>query len=385
VVVAAEKYIHLTNLAVSSALDPDRWQLFLDELGQALGTRICTQLIGYDELSKAAPLAYSSGYDPQILDLYESHYADRNPFAANFSKCAVGDVISTYQLCPPDTLKKTQFYADLLAPLEDITGGGGSMLACDADRMFLIGGNMRSRDRDKYEPDWLRLCSGLAPVIRQSLEINRTISGLSFEKWAAEQHLLGSGTAVFVVDSDMTIHFACDEAQSMLAAGTLVGNGVNRRLAFRSGELQREFAAFTRFQSKGGHNVFKNWRLDDENSQRWTCRTVAVRLADLDRTPFGAFMDKSISAVLVALKPDKNRVSFKDHVQQVLGLSQAETLTVLKLGDGLTPAEIAHDRQVSVHTARNQIKSALSKTGSRRQSDLVRRVEQLRLQAPWQV
>ncbi|MCK7611684.1 helix-turn-helix transcriptional regulator [Roseibium sediminicola] len=382
-VVAAEKYIHLTNLAVSAALDPDRWQVFLDELGQALGTRVCTQLIGYDQLTRAAPLAYSSGYDPDILELYEKHYADKNPFAANFSKCAVGEVISTFQLCPPDALKKTEFYADLLAPLEDITGGGGAMLAYDADRMFLIGGNMRARDRDKYEDDWLSLCVGLTPVIRQSLEVNRTISGLSFEKWAAEQHFLGTGTAIFVVDPDMSIHYACAEAQLLLDRGTLVRNGFDRRLEFRSETIQQEFSAFTRFQSRGEHDIFKNWRFSDQDGQQWTCRTLALRLADLDRTPFGIFMDKSISAVLVALKPERNRVSFGDHVQRVLGLSQAEAATVLRLGDGLTPAEIAKDRQISVHTARNQIKSALSKTGSRRQSDLVRKVEQLRLQTEW--
>lgn len=381
-VVSAEKFIHLTNLAVSAALEPDQWQVFLDELGQSLGTRVCTQLIGYDQLSAAAPLAYSSGYDPHLLALYEREYADKNPFAANFSKCAVGEVISTHQLCPPEALKKTRFYADLLEPLEDITAGGGAMLACDAQRMFLIGGNMRARDRDRYELDWLTLCNGLAPVIRQSLEVNRTISGLSFEKWAAEQHLLGSGTAIFVVDADLTIHYACAVGEALLAGGTPVGDGRNRRLEFRSGDLQREFASFTRFQSRGEHSVFRNWRLEDETGQQWTCRTLGVRLADLDRTPFGIFLDKSISAVLVALKPEQNRLSFGEHVQKVLGLSHAETVTVLRLADGLTPAEIALERQISVHTARNQIKSALSKTGCRRQSDLVRRVEQLRLQGP---
>jgi len=382
-VVAAEKYIHLSNLAVASALDPSRWQVFLDELGGVLGTRVCTQLIGYDQLTRSAPLAFSSGYDPDILELYVSHYADKNPFAENFAKCAVGDVISTEQLCPPDTLKRTQFYADLLAPSEDITGGGGAMLAYDADRMFLIGGNMRARDRDRFEADWLQLCNTLAPVIRQSLDINRTISGLSFEKWAAEQHLLGSGTAVFVVDPALTIHYACPVAEALLATGTLVGDGAHRRLCFRSEELQGEFRAFSRFQTRGDQTIFKNWQLSDDDGQAWTCRTMGVRLADLDRTPFGVFMDKSISAVLVALKPDANSVSLQDQVQSLLGLSKAETATILKLRDGLTPAEIAEERQISVHTARNQIKAALAKTGCRRQSDLVRKVEQVHQQMVW--
>ena len=382
-VVAAEKYIHLTNLAVASAMDPGKWQHFLDELGQVLGTRICTQLIGYDQLTKAAPLAYSSGYDPEILKLYETLYADKNPFAANFSKCAIGGSISTNELCDTELLKKTDFYADLLRPMEDLYGGGGSMLAYDADRMFLIGGNLRAKDREKHEHEWLQLCVRLAPVIRQSLEINRTISGLSFEKWAAERHLLGVGTALFVIDPTMLIHFACSEAQKLLSKGTLVGSMINRRLQFRAERAQNQFSEFVRHLTKESPNAFSNLRLTDETGQGWTFRAMGVRLGDLDDTPFGAFLTKSISAILLAVKPDGNKVSFLEALQTALGLSPVEAACALMLSDGQTPAEIAENRQVSVFTVRNQIKSALAKSGCRRQSELVRKVEQLRLQIPF--
>jgi DNA-binding CsgD family transcriptional regulator len=342
-------------------------------------------LIGYDQLTGAAPLAFSSGYDPDIVKLYESNYADKNPYAANFLKCPVGEVVSSEQLCSTKEMKKTPFYADLLAPSEDVIGGGGTMLAADADRMFLIGGNMRAKDRDKYEADWLRLCLTLAPVIRQSLEISRTISGLSFEKWAAGQHLLGPEAAILVVDPTMRVHYACAEAEKLLDKGTLVGGGLRHRIFFRSCQVQREFATFTRLQSRDTHDTFRSWRFADESGQQWTCRTMALRLADLEGSLFGAFLDKSISVVLLALKPETDRVCPLHRVRQMLGLSKAEATTALKLANGLTTAEIAEDRQISVHTVRNQIKAALAKTGCRRQSDLVRRVEQLRQQSAWRI
>jgi DNA-binding CsgD family transcriptional regulator len=379
VAVSAEKYLHLSNLAISAAMDPELWQFFLDELGGALGTQVCTQLIGYDNLTRTAPLAYSAGYDPAILELYWTHYADKNPFAVNFAKCSIGEVVTAHQLCPPESLKKTGFYADLLLPMEDITGGGGSMLAFDADRMFMLGGNMRAKDRDRYEADWLSLCALLAPVIRQSLEINRTISGLSFEKWAANQHLLGNGTAVFVIDSDLRIHYACAEGQEMLDNGTLVGSGFAGRLEFRSQRVQTEFAAFTRFQSSGEHGIFRNWHLQDVAGRSWNCRSIGLRLADLDKAPFGVFMTRPASAVLLAIKQEQNGRSLSAQIQHVFGLSQAEAETVLRLADGATPAEIAGARGVSIHTVRNQVKASLSKTACRRQSDLVRKIEHLRL------
>ena len=379
--VSAEKYLHLSNLAVSAALDPVLWQLFLDELGRALGTQVCTQLIGYDKMTGTAPLAFASGYDPRILELYWTHYADKNPFAANFAMCPVGNVISAHQLCPPEMLKKTGFYADLLHPMEDITGGGGSMLASDTDRMFLIGGNMRAKDRDRHEEDWLKLCAKLTPVIRQSLEISRAISGLSFEKWAAEQLLLGDGTAVFVIDCDLRVHYACAQGQGLLEKGILVGVGLSGRLEFRSQRVQSEFAAFTRFQIKGERGIYRNWRLQDQSGRNWNCRSIGLRLADLDKAPFGMFLTRPSSAVLLAIRPEPDGRSLASQLQQVFGLSHAEAETVLRLADGATPAEIAASRGVSIFTVRNQIKASLSKTACRRQSDLVRKIEHLRLRA----
>ncbi|WP_299812068.1 helix-turn-helix transcriptional regulator [uncultured Roseibium sp.] len=381
--VAAEKYFHLSNIAVAAAMDPDCWQQLLDEMGQAIGTRVCTQLIGFDQLTKAAPLAYASGYDPEFVKLYETHYADKNPFAANFEKCAVGASISADQLCAPERLKKTGFYADIIRPQEDIYGGGGSMLANDSGRMVLIGGNLRAKDRDKYEREWLRLCEALTPVIRQSLEISRTISGLSFEKWAAEHHMLGADTAIFVVDPTMTIHHACDVAQEMLDRGTPVGSGFNRRLKFSSEEDQRQFATLCRLQLKGNQNIFKSWRLTDGRGQGWTCRLMGLRMGELDWSPFAGFLTKSITTILIAIKKDVSQVSIQEMMQTAFGLSQAEAQSALLLADGLTLAEIAQNRQVSIYTVRNQIKAALSKSGCRRQSELVSKTEQMRLQGGW--
>ncbi|MDN3718714.1 helix-turn-helix transcriptional regulator [Roseibium salinum] len=83
--------------------------------------------------------------------------------------------------------------------------------------------------------------------------------------------------------------------------------------------------------------------------------------------------------ILLAIKPEASLATLQLRLQEVLGLSQAEAETSLMLADGRTPAEIAASRQVSLHTVRNQIKAALAKSGCRRQSELVRKIEQIRL------
>lgn len=74
----------------------------------------------------------------------------------------------------------------------------------------------------------------------------------------------------------------------------------------------------------------------------------------------------------------RDELQASDRVAAKLGLSQTEAQIALSLADGQTIAEIAEARRASIHTVRNQVKSALSKTGSRRQAELVALVERLR-------
>ncbi|WP_421982283.1 helix-turn-helix transcriptional regulator [Roseibium sp.] len=377
-VVTSKKIIELSNLAMAAAMDPALWEAFLAAMSGALRTRVCTQLIGYDQMTNAAPLACSSGYDPSILTLYEEHFADKNPYAANFRKCGIGEAITSHELCAPEQLKQTQFYADILHPLEDLCAGGGSMLAYDTSRMFLIGGNMRAKDKEGHEDDWLDLCVALAPAIRQSLEINRMINGLKFEKWASERHLLGAGTALLVVDADWVLHYACPEAQRLLASGSLVRSDMFRRLNFSSRDVHERLKNATGKQTAGNPQRFANIALSDLAGREWICRTIGMRLGDLDQSPFGAFLNGGMAATLLALKPAGCQLSVVEALRKSLSLSHAEAQSVVMLPEGFTPAEVAEQRQVSIHTVRNQIKSALSKSGCRRQSELVQKVEQLR-------
>lgn len=60
------------------------------------------------------------------------------------------------------------------------------------------------------------------------------------------------------------------------------------------------------------------------------------------------------------------------------GLTRSEAEVAVALSAGQIITEIAALRAVSVHTVRNQVKSAMAKTSSRRQADLIRLVEALR-------
>ncbi len=79
--------------------------------------------------------------------------------------------------------------------------------------------------------------------------------------------------------------------------------------------------------------------------------------------------------VLVFLRRLGPRTHFSEPaIAKLLGLTLAEAKVIAALCHGTTVSQYAEQHGVSPHTVRNQIKSALSKSGAKRQAELVRRV-----------
>jgi DNA-binding CsgD family transcriptional regulator len=78
-------------------------------------------------------------------------------------------------------------------------------------------------------------------------------------------------------------------------------------------------------------------------------------------------------AVFIA-DPDQQGHARKEGMQELYGLTSAETELALLLAAGKSLREAAAERSVSLETARSQLKTLFSKTNTRRQSELVRLV-----------
>ena len=63
---------------------------------------------------------------------------------------------------------------------------------------------------------------------------------------------------------------------------------------------------------------------------------------------------------------------------EMFGLTPAEADIVLRLNSGENTRAISDGRNSSIHTVRNQLKSAMVKLGVRRQVDIVRLIESIK-------
>ncbi|MXP26697.1 hypothetical protein GRI39_11690 [Altererythrobacter indicus] len=78
--------------------------------------------------------------------------------------------------------------------------------------------------------------------------------------------------------------------------------------------------------------------------------------------------------LLILAQPDMPKSADPLHLAELFALTQAEGRVAAALLAGSTIKDYADERGIAEGSARNQLKQVLSKTGSRRQTDLIRKM-----------
>lgn len=368
----------LTPLVLSAALDPARWEDFLSELGRLSGG-VRTHLFGYDFDSGTNLGLLGSGYDAFAVKTYGDYYYDKNAWAEGFVNADVGVPVHSEWMCSRERLESTEFYNDWIRPQEDIVGGGGVLLFKEEKRMIALGGNIRRKDVGRLEGPWMDLVADLIPFVRHAFEVNRALAGKEVEKVGAAV-AQNVRTAIFLLGADRRLVHANQRGEAMLASGDCVGLDLLGRLDLADRNASLRLAEAMLRLTSGATAAPLAFPAD--RSAEMICRIAQMDASGTEFAMQGIILGMPCErGVLVTISPSLTQDALLRALCTAHHLTQAEAQVAILLADGRIPAEIADERQASIHTVRNQIKAALSKCGVRRQADLVREVERLR-QAP---
>lgn len=355
----------LVFLIYEAALDLRKWQEALDAIGAAAGG-IHTHMFGFDSAGDVALGNIWSGYDPDFIASYRAYYGNLSPRARGFSSLPLGTIVRAGDLAPPEDYLRSEMYNDWVRPQEDMLGGGGGVLQRGHGRMMVFGGNIRSRDMGRLEDDWLALATLLMPHIRQSITLGRTLgTGLP----------PGTSTAATLLLTDNgALLDANDAALDLMQRGTMLRITPTGRVAFPD---SRAAAALRHGLKAIRHGAPFNAAFTcgrDGTGAVHDCRLVHFMPNEDSAPQVRLGMPLFSPCLLLTVKRRvEDRVAdqaLADHYR----LTNAELAIAGGIADGLSLAELAEQRRVSIHTVRDQVKSALTKTGSRRQSELVRLV-----------
>jgi DNA-binding CsgD family transcriptional regulator len=363
---AGEAVGELIGLAYDAALDAERWPQFLLRLARALGA-VCPGLNVAGPDGDGLGIWFAPEQDPAYLSAYEAYFNRLDLRRPRIQGLAAGSVFVGQRLLDDAELVRSEFYQDFLRP-QGYFHILGAVPLKDEEAMAVLR-VLRPPDAAPFAAAETRLLGLLVPHVERALRVHRQMASARASARAAFDALDRFPTGVVVLDARGRVLAANRKAESLLAAGDgLTQDG--RGLAVRSPAAQAELARLLAHAAR---------RQPVPHGGTMTVPRGAGRAPlELLVTPARGGADPALgerAAVLVFVADREHAVEATPAVvARLLRITPAEARLALAVANGSTLDEAALEFGISPHTARTQVKQAMAKTGSRRQSDLVRLV-----------
>jgi DNA-binding CsgD family transcriptional regulator len=369
--VSIEAFSELLQVLYSAPLQHDQWQSFLTLVSEHTASRNGF-FLSADTRTGLAVLA-QGGKPQEASDVsdYNKKYAPTDPCRDALIRYArksdpVG-VFTDEELLPGEGLVRTDFYREMLARV-NLRHATAVVLALSVRRFDVIS-VWRSPDEGPIADDSKRLLQLLIPHVQTALEIRRVL-GLTEQRLAsAEAMANASPTATFVLTQKGRVRHWNSAAESMIRAGDgfAMSDGY---LAARDGRSNRALAKLLLDVASPAYSLSGSqqprYLSVNRGSGKRPFQVLATPLPETHRVGSNADL------LLLVTDPEKPSNFPDDLLHAIYDLTPSETEVANGLLMGYSLNEIACLRRVSTSTVRQQVKTMLSKTGTNRQSDMVR-------------
>ena len=319
------------------------------------------------KLSEGA-LQTTTGFRQEFLHSYLRIYSREDPWLRHEESLRVpGTVHAGHDLIPESELVKSAFYQQWLKPQGLFRRLSVVLIREQANLCYLA--SLRGPDDPPFGPDEIQLCRSLAPHLRSAVQMRRQLAMLEVERNAALEVLDRLPTAVVL----------CDES----GAPVIVNGAASEILAHNDGLHVRRGKLTTRRQ--GETNALESLiagAADTARGRGDSCggalsvsrasgRPLSVFVAPM-RAPSSVPGYRRIAAALFISDPESVVLTNEDLLLQLFGLTPAEGRLAARIAEGRSLEEAAVMLNITTETARGYIKRILSKTGTKRQVELVR-------------
>lgn len=369
--VSVEAFSELLQVLYSAPLQQEQWQRFLTLVSGYTGSSNGF-FISADTRSGLAVLAEGgTRQDPAVVSAYNREYAQSDPFrTALIRRAQTMSPVGVYaedELLPDGALLHTALYRNLLGPA-NLRFAAITILALSVRRLDAIS-LWRTPEEGPADTDSRRLLELLIPHVQTALEVRRVLGVTEQRLASAEAMANASPTATFVVTRQGGIQHWNTAAESLVRDGeclALADGRLNAHNAQANGALSKLFL----------DAASSSVSLSDDQPNHFLAlpRRAGKRPFQLIATPLPeAHRRRSKGDILLLVTDPEKPLNFPDDALRGLyDLTPAEIEVANGIMMGYALDEIACLRRVSTGTVRQQVKSMLNKTGTSRQSEMVR-------------
>jgi DNA-binding CsgD family transcriptional regulator len=359
----------LVGQIYESAGDPTRWSTFLASFRRATGAAGAHVAIN-DLANQASVVTEFLGHDPRLISLYAEYYSTRDVWVRGRPPLASGETVLGQRLIRDAELEKTEFYADFLRPQGHFHVVAGCILR---ERTMAVDiAALRSKRRGPFGVEEQRLLGALMPHLQRAVQIHRRLAAaqLTISSLAESMDLLLYG--VILLDESGQVLLANRVALAQLAARDGLTDdkgmlGAGKRA--ESSALKKLIAGA--LDAAAGRGLGSGGMV---SVSRRSGRPLSLLVAPLKRQaqapdPFGG---RYPAVVVFVSDPGKRIDAPAATLVRLHGLSLAEARVAAEMLEGGSLSDVAERLGITRNTANTHLKRVFEKTGTRRQSDLVR-------------
>jgi DNA-binding CsgD family transcriptional regulator len=356
----------LVKLTYEAATDPSRWNDFLRLFGESIHAPSTTFLIHDNTHRKPrANVSEAIGIEPVWIQSYQEYFVTVNPWVLS-QPFRRGAVAVTERILSDRELVRTEFYNDFLRP-QDWFYCCGVMIAQDQSTISEITA-VRSRRAGSFTPNEIALFEYLAPHLQCAVRIHNLVAGLESRLNATTGILDRTPMGIVAVDSGAKVILANRAAEAILKGGDglMYRDGLQASSRQETAKLHNAIAAVCTQRDFG---IPKHETVIQVHRPSGS-RPFEVLVSPL---PSRSSLRKGGAAAAVFITdPEAEAALDSGALHELFGLTPAEIRLCIALVEGKSVEGYAHESGISPNTARTYVKRIYSKTGVRRQSELVR-------------
>ncbi len=356
---------HLSELLANlyaAPLEPQKWQSFLDRLCALTNTASSYMVAVHPEQGNVSLAGGGLNFNPETLRLYNQHYGANDPYAGPATATPRIGVIQAEELVSRSDLFRSELYNDVLHPygLEHMV-----LLSCGRAEEAGLFPLWRGPQQGPIDSASIHLLETLIPHVQTALRLRTKVMDCNASSLFSETAMDAMSIAAFLVTSKgRVLHM------NQLAATYL---DTTKGLRLDRGRLTaNDYADTSRLEQLISQTTSTKPHSFDRppgGSLKLPHLNLAVVPAPRDNHIIGSCEPYALVFVTDPNAPAKSRTEV---MRQLYGLTPAEARVADHLLNGLEIREAADRLSITIETCRFHLKRIFSKTGTRRQSELVR-------------
>ncbi|MGH9445112.1 MAG: hypothetical protein ACRD3O_05210 [Terriglobia bacterium] len=374
-----------------AAATPALWPAFLDDMRQTANADM-SYVLAVDP-GHRCDLSIQLGFDESTIEDYQRHYVAHDLILESYirEKNKHGDwIANTDSFIPAAQLHRSEIFNDFMKRIGVAHHCGATLsgLSFGSDAGICL---MRSEGGGTFPQETIALLAILAPHVKRAINLHKTLETARMEGALLRQSVETVDLAIISVGGEGTILNITTAAQKILNTRdglALEGKHLRALVSAEDRGLLELMsgAASTGAGSPHGGTVRCSTKTAPQAgaSALWTpaaggamliSRRPPKRPLQVVVTPFhssNTFLDVRPSALIFLSDPDAIPASRASIMRTLYGLSPTECRLADMLAGGKELTVAADHLKITVQTARFHLKSIFQKTGTNRQTNLVR-------------